>query len=183
MQPIFLIGFMCSGKTTLGRAVAARTGLRFIDLDVMIEQEQGMSVRQIFDSLGEDEFRRLEADALSRVSGMTDVIVACGGGTPCRPGAMQLMNHSGITIHLVPDDTRLVRRLMSGRKKRPLLAGIRSADEMCSFARAKIAERLPHYSLAAHTFDSSMLETPMEIAITVDEFVNEFINSQISPDD
>lgn len=181
MRPIFLIGFMCSGKTTLGRALASRTGMRFIDLDQMIEEEQGMSVKSIFDELGEAKFRRLEADALARVSMMTDVIVACGGGTPCQPGAMQLMNDRGLTIKLVPDSTRLVRRLMYGRRKRPLLAGIATPAEMLEFATRKIEERAPWYDQARHSFDSSMLETKMEIAITVDEFINEFLNG--SPSD
>lgn len=176
MRPIFLIGFMCSGKTTLGRALASRTGMRFIDLDNLIEEEQGMSVKDIFASRGEDEFRRLEADVLDRVSAMQDVIIACGGGTPCQPGAMQLMNDRGLTIKLVPDNTRLVRRLMYGRHKRPLLAGIATKGEMLEFAARKIEERAQWYDLARYTFDSSMLETPMEIAITVDEFINEFIN-------
>lgn len=180
MRPIFLIGFMCSGKTTLGRALASRTGMRFIDLDQMIEQEQGMSVKSIFSSLGETEFRRLEADALARVSMMSDVIIACGGGTPCSPGAMELMNGRGITVHLVPDQSRLVRRLMYGRRKRPLLATISTNEEMLDFARRKIAERAPWYDRAQHIFDSTMLETPMEIAITVDEFINEFFNGDTS---
>lgn len=167
---------MCSGKTTLGRALASRTGMHFIDLDLMIEDEQGMTVRDIFAERGEDEFRRLEAEALARVAAMQDVIIACGGGTPCQPGAMQLMNERGLTVWLVPDSSRLVRRLMYGRRKRPLLAGIKTDAEMLDFATRKIREREPWYGLARHTFDSSMLETKMEIAITVDEFINEFIN-------
>lgn len=79
MKTTFLIGYMGSGKTTLGRAVAARTGIRFIDLDDYIEEREGCSIKEIFASRGEDAFRAIERDALQEVSRMADTLVACGG--------------------------------------------------------------------------------------------------------
>ena len=100
MKTTFLIGYMGSGKTTLGRAVAARTGIRFIDLDDYIEEREGCSIREIFASRGEDAFRAIERDALQEVSRMADTLVACGGGTPCFGDNMDLLNRCGLTVYL-----------------------------------------------------------------------------------
>ena len=175
MRPIFLIGFMCSGKTTLGRAVCERTGLRFIDLDDAIEQRMGMTVSEIFDAYGEARFRRLERDMLAEVSAMADVVVACGGGTPCQAGAMDLMNDRGVTIRLVPSEKRMVKRLMAGRHKRPLIASIESPSEMRDFLIFTSAKREEHYCKAQHRFDTTYLENTEEVESTVAKFVDQFI--------
>ena len=83
MKPIFLIGYMGCGKTTLGEALAQELLIPYIDLDELIEHTWGKTIIQIFDELGEDRFREIETDALSTVAAMTDIIVGCGGGTPC----------------------------------------------------------------------------------------------------
>ena len=95
MKPIFIIGFMGSGKSTLGRALAQATGLTFIDLDTYIEQRFHANVRDIFAQRGEDGFRRLERMMLHEVSEFEDVIVACGGGTPCFFNNMEHINSHG----------------------------------------------------------------------------------------
>lgn len=169
---------MCSGKSTLGRALNRVTGMPFVDLDHYIEDEAGMSVKEIFAKLGEEVFRRMEWDALMRLAGMQDVIVACGGGTPCREGAMELMNASGTTVLLVPQAERLIRRLMMGRHKRPLIADITSHQQMVRFVEELSAKRMPYYSKAQYTFDTSLLETDCEIAITLDEFVRRFLSDK-----
>lgn len=175
MRPIFLIGFMCSGKTTLGRAVCERTGLRFIDLDYEIEQHAGMSVKDIFATKGESAFRELERTMLAEVSALEDVVVACGGGTPCQPGAMDLMNDSGITIRLVPSEKRMLHRLMAGRHKRPLIASISSQAEMRDFLIFTSAKREEYYCKARHRFDTTCLDNQDEVANTVEKFIAAYI--------
>lgn len=170
---------MCSGKTTLGRAVCERTGMRFVDLDCYIEERTGMTVKEIFASLGEEAFRTLEGDALQQVAAMQDVIVACGGGTPCQPGAMELMNRCGLTVRLVPARRRLVKRLMAGRRKRPLLAEISTTAEMADFYDFASAKREAHYCKAAVKFDSTRLDSVEEVEATVDRFIDEIIESTI----
>lgn len=169
--PIFLIGYMCSGKTTLGLALSRVSGLRFIDLDQEIEREAGMSVSDIFRLKGEPEFRRLEECALRCACTLTDVIVACGGGTPCREGAIELMNASGVTVLLQPSRERLLRRLMEGRRTRPKLAAIRDEAEMDVHAQSMLAERMPFYGRCMLRLDSSLLESPQEIDHTVGEAI------------
>ena len=75
MRPIFLIGYMGCGKTTLGEVLARQMNVRYIDLDELIEAQQGMSIVEIFDEMGEKRFRELEVEALGEVAAMTDVIV------------------------------------------------------------------------------------------------------------
>ena len=119
MRVIFLIGFMGSGKSTLGRALAQRVpGCAFIDLDEEIERRAGMSVREIFDTLGQERFRALEADTLRSLcppEGTQVCVVATGGGTPCRPGAMEWMNAAGTTVLLRASDAVLLRRLLQAQ--------------------------------------------------------------------
>ena len=92
MKSVFLIGYMGCGKTTLGEVLARQMGLSFIDLDEYIERKQGATIVEIFDKMGEKRFRELETAALCDVTAMSDVIVGCGGGTPCHGGNMALMN-------------------------------------------------------------------------------------------
>ena len=77
MRPIFLIGYMGSGKTTLGRALGRRLGLQFIDLDLYIESRYMRTISQLFAERGEDKFRSIEREMLHEVAEMEDVVVAC----------------------------------------------------------------------------------------------------------
>ena len=185
MPPIFLIGYMASGKTTLGRALAERHGARFADLDELIEQRAGMSVKEIFAAEGESGFRRRERAMLEELAakgrdGGGHTVIACGGGTPCQPGNMELMNAAGVTVWLEASGERLRNRLLEGRATRPLIASL-SDDELIEFAARQLEARRPHYSAAAHRFDSSLLETPDEVAATALEFFNRFLSSSHRP--
>lgn len=166
---------MGSGKTTLGRAVAARTGITFIDLDDYIEERQGCSIREIFARHGEAYFRQLEREALEALAPEGDDdgrvrLVACGGGTPCYGDNMNVMNSRGVTVFLNAPHESLLRRLKEGRAKRPLIAGL-DDDELDRFISSQMEWRLPHYSKAMITMDSSRLETPGEIDQSVDYFL------------
>ena len=83
MSPVFLIGYMGSGKTTLGRGVEARAHKTFIDLDEFIEEQTGMPIKDIFTRHGEEGFRIIERDYLRKLALREDILIACGGGTPC----------------------------------------------------------------------------------------------------
>lgn len=174
MSPIYLIGFMGSGKTTLGRALAAATGLRFIDLDEYIEEQSGATVREIFATRGEAAFREIERSTLLEVSRMDDVIVACGGGTPCFGSNMELMNTTGLTVLLEASLPRLLERLTEGRAKRPLIAAM-ERDELEAYIRATLVARMPHYSKARGRFGSDELETAEMIAASVARFTDRFL--------
>ncbi len=132
MRPIFLIGFMGSGKSTLGRALAEATGLDFIDLDTYIERRFHANIREIFAREGEAGFRELERRMLEEVSQFQDVIIACGGGTPCFFDNIHTMNRSGQTVFLEASHSRLLERLKAGRRRRPLIAAM-TDDELCDY--------------------------------------------------
>lgn len=165
-RSVFLIGYMCSGKTTLGRALASVMGMPFVDLDEYIEAEAGMCVADIFKAEGEAGFRSREEKALRSVAASAPAVVACGGGTPCRPGLMEAMNAAGITVYLHPCKQRLLTRLMEGRSKRPLLAAVSDEESMWQLASSMIEQRHPHYSKAQILFDSSWLESEEEISLS-----------------
>lgn len=179
---------MGAGKSTLGRALESSCvsscvpllpGCRFIDLDDEIEARAGLTVTEIFATRGEEAFRQLEADTLRAVTctalgrdGLT--VVATGGGTPCRPGAMELMNGAGLTVWLEASEERLLNRLWLENAKRPLIAGKLPGD-ILSVMRAQRAAREPFYSRAQARFCSDLLENEAEIAETVTEFTKKFI--------
>jgi shikimate kinase len=144
---IYLIGFMGAGKTRGGRILSEKLGLKFLDLDEWIEQEEGQSVSEIFRDRGEATFRELEAAYLRRTSGMSGIIVATGGGTPCFFENIDWMKENGFTIYLRASVETLVERLKMDKDKRPLLAGL--ADEtLKSTIESRLLERSPFYEKA-----------------------------------
>ena len=171
MSTIFLIGYMGSGKTTLGRAVARRLEIPFIDLDDYIEEREGMTIREIFAVRGEEGFRQIERDALGEVTLKGNSLVACGGGTPCFGDNMSLLNSSGITVYLEAPHRSLLSRLKEGRDKRPLIASL-DDRQLSDFITSQLEWRAPFYRRAALTFDSSRLESADEINDSVESFVS-----------
>ena len=169
MKPIFLIGYMGCGKSTMGRAVSALTGVPFIDLDNYIEQRFHLTVKEIFAQRGEDGFRDVERRMLQEVADFEDVIVACGGGTPCFFDNMEYMNTHGTTVFLNTPIDRLHSRLMRGRHKRPLIAD-KDDEGLMTFIKEALAKRMDHYSKAQISFSSERLENKSEIANTAREF-------------
>lgn len=160
---------MGCGKSTMGRAVSALTGVPFIDLDNYIEQRFHLTVKEIFAQRGEDGFRDVERRMLQEVADFEDVIVACGGGTPCFFDNMEYMNTHGTTVFLNTPIDRLHSRLMRGRHKRPLIAD-KDDEELMTFIKEALAKRMDHYSKAQISFSSERLENKSEIADTAREF-------------
>jgi shikimate kinase len=172
MRPIFLVGYMGCGKSTIGRTVSRLTGIRFIDLDTYIEDRFHSSISDIFASHGEAGFRDIEYRMLHEVADFEDVLVACGGGTPCFMDNMEYMNSHGVTVFLDTSIDRLHSRLMRGRRKRPLIAN-KSDDELLSFIVDALQKRRPHYAKAQVRFSSDLLESKSEIENTAKEFIQQ----------
>lgn len=160
MKPVFLIGYMGCGKTTLGEVLARQMRLTFIDLDEYIEHRQGATIMEIFDEMGENRFRELETAALCDVAAMSDVIVSCGGGTPCHGDNMALMNQAGITVWLTTSPERITARLLlpEQRVKRPKFANLPD-DAFLPIVTRELEARTPYYSQAQLQFDSTDIET------------------------
>ena len=160
MKPVFLIGYMGCGKTTLGEVLARQMGKPFIDLDDYIEQQQGASIKEIFANCGEDRFRQMETSALREVAEMDGVIVSCGGGTPCYSGNMEIMNEVGVTVWLTTSPERMTARLLlpEQKSKRPKVKDLADVD-VFPLVKRELAQRTPYYSMARLQFDSTDIET------------------------
>lgn len=172
---IFLTGYMASGKTTLGRALAREAGMQFIDLDFYIEQRFRKKISEIFAERGEEGFRRMESAMLHEVGEMEDVIVSCGGGTPCQGDNMEFMNSRGVTLWLEAPVSVIVRRLLVAVTRRPIVERY-SAEELPGFVEKHLAERTPYYSKAQMRVDASDLESRPAIARTVKDLLERLKN-------
>lgn len=172
---------MASGKTTLGRALAARLpGRQFIDLDAYVEELEGLTVPELFAQRGEAGFRAAESRALALVASQPDAIVACGGGTPCRPENMDLMLAAGTVVWLQAGEETTVRRLLEAPAgQRPKIEKYRSDPAaLLAEVRALTQARREHYARANAVFASNRLETADEIDATAALFISRFINKE-----
>lgn len=173
---IFIIGYMASGKTTFGRALARQTGMQHIDLDFYIEQRFHSTVRDIFANKGEAEFRRIEGAMLREVGEMGDTIVSCGGGTPCFGDNMDYMNSRGLTVCLQAPESVIADRILQAGNKRPLMAG-KSREEIISTLRKHMEDRSPFYDRARLIISGEKLENKAQIARTVGDFIKNHLHN------
>lgn len=144
---VYLIGYMGSGKSTMGRWIAEAMDWNFIDLDHYIENKYHKTIPQIFEEEGETYFRKLEAICLKEVSDIENIIIGAGGGTPCFFDNMKLINKTGLSIYLRLTPQVVFDRLMSSKNKRPLIEG-KSGDELLQFITEKLEEREVYYKKA-----------------------------------
>lgn len=171
-RPVFLIGMMASGKSTLGQALGRRLPhRRFIDLDAAVEQRAGMSVSRIFALHGQNYFRSLESECLVEAAA-AGAIVACGGGTPCRQENMDLMLERGTVVWLTAPTDVIVRRLLiAPADQRPLVARAHGdAGRLASLVDEMADARKSAYSRAHLCFDASRLESADQISESVEAF-------------
>lgn len=146
-DPIFIIGYMGAGKTTIGRLLADALGFQFIDTDTFIENRFKKHISQIFADEGEAVFRRREKVVLEELSGMNRVVISTGGGTPCYADNMDLMNAMGITIYIDVEEDDLITRLQQVKRTRPLISQ-KSKDEIAQYVIESMAIRRPIYERA-----------------------------------
>lgn len=129
-KQLFFIGYMAAGKTTAAEELAKLTELPFLDLDAELEARHGKSVAEMFAASGELEFRQMEAALLSEVAGNEAYrIIACGGGLPCTPGTVELMQTHGHVVWLDTPLEVILRRLLEEPVSRPLLRELGWPDE------------------------------------------------------
>ena len=148
---------MGSGKTTVGKALSKETGMMFYDLDWYIESRMRKTISQIFSERGEDGFRKLEHNMLHEVAEFEDVIISCGGGTPCFFDNMDYLNQQGDVVYLKATPEVLYKHLLMAKIERPLLKD-KTPEELTAYITDHLKERAPFYEKARYTLDVSVLD-------------------------
>lgn len=170
----FIIGYMASGKTTFGKALAQKLGTTFVDLDQYIEEKSCKSIPEIFQLHGEDEFRKIEKDMLREVvEAEPDAVIACGGGTPCFFNNMEFLNDNGVTVFLETSTNVLISRLQEANENRPIMAG-KTDEEIRQKVLTQLCDRLPHYMEAKLKWNGDELETEEQIRDNVTNFIDSY---------
>ena len=157
---------MGSGKTTVGKALSKETGMMFYDLDWYIESRMRKTVSQIFAEKGEEGFRKIEYNMLHEVAEFEDVIISCGGGTPCFFDNMDYMNQQGDVVYLKATPETLYKHLLMAKVERPLLKD-KTPDELIAYITNHLKEREPFYQKARHVLDVTVLDDYDKINVSV----------------
>jgi shikimate kinase len=155
---IFLVGYAGSGKSSLGKRLARRMGLRFVDTDNVVEQQVGAPIADIFHYEGEEYFRIAERRAVEGLANEAmDMVIATGGGLPTWRDNMEWMLRSGVVIYLRRTPEQILSRLSAyGREKRPMFRG-KSDEELLVFMRQQMTEREVYYNQAHILVDCTMM--------------------------
>ncbi len=157
-KPVFLVGFMGSGKTTWGRKLAHKTGRAFIDLDEVIVNEIGMPIADYFVQHGESAFRQVESRTLKNLPLDQPTVVSTGGGTPCHFDNMDWMNNTGVTVYFfLPPKALWDRLVQTDIASRPALKGL-SGKELLEDITQRLADREPFYRQAKHVVNHLSLQ-------------------------
>lgn len=160
---IFLVGFMASGKSRIGKLLANKLQYTFLDADEYIEKKAKQTIPQIFESRGEAYFRELEKECLEELTKKEKTVVATGGGMACHFNNMQQMNENGTTVFLSVSPPIIVSRLLQAKNTRPLVVRFEDDREaLLQFVEAKLDERLSFYQQAHISVDCKSL-TPTKV--------------------
>ncbi|MCL7987917.1 shikimate kinase [Sphingobacterium sp. lm-10] len=167
-KPIFIVGFMGSGKTTWGKKLAKALQRTFIDLDEQLVEHVGMTIPAYFSLYGEEEFRKVESQLLKK-NILQNVVISTGGGTPCFYDNMDWIVQHGTVVYLEHSPKSLWARLnASDVNKRPALKGL-TGDKLLQFITEKLDERAPHYQKAHIAVDQLHTSIPELTAILLQQ--------------
>lgn len=159
---VYLIGFMGAGKTWMGKQVGLVSGFPFLDLDAYIEQQEGQSISVLFEQKGEDYFRSIEQKCLQELTTInSNLVLSCGGGTPCFFDNIDFMKKNGTVIWLDPPVAVLVERLKLELHTRPLLNTV-SPSDLEGYVQMKLSMRSPFYEQAHYRIKAAIAE-PMHL--------------------
>lgn len=161
MRNIVLVGFMCAGKTTVGRAIAGATGRCFIDTDEAVERASGATVAEIFQRHGEERFREMERRAVEEASASEGAVIALGGGAVMDASNVEAVRRNGTVYYLVVSGADLARR-SEGTNGRPLLRGGNARD-----IEELMGRREEQYRRAADVVVDTHGREPEEIAAEI----------------
>lgn len=161
---------MGAGKTTVGHQLSKKTGMMFYDLDWYIESRYRTTVANIFAEKGEEGFRKIEQALLHEVAEFEDVIISCGGGTPCFFDNMDYLNQQGETIYLKCTPEVLFAHLQMGKTERPLLKD-KTPEETKAFIAEQLQQREKFYNKAKHIIDVTLMDSYEKIQLSVEQIL------------
>lgn len=159
---------MGAGKTTVGKALSKEMDIPFYDLDWYIESRMRKTVSQLFAERGEEGFRKIEHNMLHEVAEFENVILSCGGGTPCFFDNIDYMNQQGDVVYLKASPEVLYKHLLMGKTDRPLLKG-KTPEELIAYIREQLVYREQFYSKARNIIDVSLMDNYDKIKITIEK--------------
>lgn len=169
MKAIALIGFMGAGKTSVGRLLAEKLEMKFVDLDELIEEKAKMTVLEIFRLRGENYFRKVEAETLKGALQVEDTVISTGGGSVIRSENREILRSKSIVIYLTAGAGDILKRVGNTGDSRPLL----NVDSPLHEIERLLEKRQPLYENVA---DITVDTTGMEINLIVDKVINEVNN-------
>jgi shikimate kinase len=163
---IILVGFMGSGKTSIGKALSSKLGYKFYDTDEMISDKYGNSIAQIFEKEGEAYFRMLENQLTEELRKVKNAVISTGGGLPVFYDNMEILNATGETIYLKNSVRRLTERIFMD-KSRPLVKEYNSKSQLNEYVKNVLSSRKVFYSKSKHIINCQNK--------TIEEIVNEIL--------
>lgn len=175
MKGIFLIGYMGSGKSSVGKELARLTGLTLHEMDQEIEESEGMPIPKIFTIRGEHHFRNLESKLLDQYSEQSDIIVSCGGGIILDPLNVEVLKEKCFAVFLEGDVELLFQRVKNDANRPNAYMGGAPEEERLTRFRAHYEKRKPHYVKASSLVVEIAGKTPAEIA---SEIMSEYLKLQ-----
>ena len=149
---IYLVGFMGSGKTNIGKLLSAKLNMAFYDLDQQFEEKYHYTVNHFFEQFGEPEFRKIERSLLLGTENLENTIVSTGGGTPCYFDNMAFINRNGLSIYFKLSVPQIISRLQQSKKPRPLVKGL-SGNDLTEKVSTLLESRIPFYQQAHLTIE------------------------------
>ncbi|MFC2137097.1 shikimate kinase [Bacteroidota bacterium] len=167
---IYLIGFMASGKTSIGKRIAKKLDYQFFDMDDYLEEKYHKSIPDIFREDGEDKFREMERDTLHDTFKMKNVVIAAGGGTPCFFDNIKQINKHGTSFYLKRSVDYLVNRLINAKTVRPLVKD-KSKKELNEYISKTLEYRKQFYKQATETIKIKE-RSKDEVAMLIKKIVN-----------
>lgn len=159
---IVLVGFMGTGKSSVGRRIASQLGLRFVDTDRLVVEKTGISIDEIFRHHGEERFREEEADALDSLDAIDAHVMATGGGIVTRASNVERLRSLGFVVCLTASEEVILERV-SRNDRRPLLKEANPRETI----RALLAARAPLYASAAHFTVDTTIRSHDEVASVI----------------
>lgn len=154
---IYLIGFMGSGKSVIGRKLANMIKFGFLDIDEEFERKYKISIDNFFTKYSEQEFRQMESKLLIDTKNLENYVISTGGGTPCYNDNISLIKKNGVSVYLKVSAAVLVQRLSSSHKARPVLQG-KTQAELETHITELLKMREPFYSRADYIVDEEHID-------------------------